>query len=186
MPLPPISGASRPPCTPGRGIYKNCLAPTNQQSTYRYTTLPDKNYMECNKDEAERCKDLGNQFLQQGDTAKAHKFFNKSKSLFPLPGIDELIAKTISTQQQQQKQKSPTHAPPPKQEEAPEPPPPPNYTAEELEIVQTIVCSKNHYDTLKVSATCMIDEIKKQYRKVRSVYTCNTHSVAVSSAASPG
>lgn len=43
-----------------------------------------------NKDEAEKCLELGRKFLRAGDHAKAVKFLDKSLRLYPLPGVKEL------------------------------------------------------------------------------------------------
>lgn len=48
--------------------------------------------MEMNKDEAERCLELGRKFLREGSHAKAVKFLDKSLKLYPLPGVKELKA----------------------------------------------------------------------------------------------
>lgn len=39
--------------------------------------------MEVNKDEAYRCLDRAQNYLDEGDMEKAEKFINKSKKLFP-------------------------------------------------------------------------------------------------------
>jgi len=49
--------------------------------------------MEMNKDEAERCLELGRKFLREGSHAKAVKFLDKSLKLYPLPGVKELKAR---------------------------------------------------------------------------------------------
>jgi len=46
--------------------------------------------MEMNKDEAERCLELGRKFMREGSHAKAVKFLDKSLKLYPLPGVKEL------------------------------------------------------------------------------------------------
>lgn len=48
--------------------------------------------MEVNKDEAERCKTIAANALQQGSYDKAVKFLKKSLSLYPLPGVEALLA----------------------------------------------------------------------------------------------
>lgn len=48
--------------------------------------------MEVNKDEAERCRDIAAGALQQGNHDKAIKFLKKSLSLYPLPGVEALLA----------------------------------------------------------------------------------------------
>jgi hypothetical protein len=46
-----------------------------------------------NKDEAEKCLELGRKFLRAGDHGKAIKFLDKSLRLYPLPGVKELKAR---------------------------------------------------------------------------------------------
>mmetsp|Transcript_14485 Transcript_14485/g.39926 ORF Transcript_14485/g.39926 Transcript_14485/m.39926 type:complete len:456 (-) Transcript_14485:749-2116(-) len=48
--------------------------------------------MEVNKGEAERCRDLAANFMRQKQYAKAIKFLNKSLSMYPLPGVEALLA----------------------------------------------------------------------------------------------
>lgn len=45
-----------------------------------------------NRDEAEKCRDIAARALKQGDHEKAVKFFKKSLSLYPLPGVEALLA----------------------------------------------------------------------------------------------
>lgn len=122
--------------------------------------------MECNKDEAERCRALADQFFASGDTAKANKFYKKSKSLFPSAGIDDLINKTEVTEQTPVNNNSiPTNAPDPTPTAAPASTP--NYSQEEYAVVQRVLRSTTHYETLELAiGTSAPDEIKKQYRKV--------------------
>jgi len=46
-----------------------------------------------NKGEAEKCRDLAKQFFQKGAYEKAARFFRKSHSLHPLPGVLALAEK---------------------------------------------------------------------------------------------
>ncbi|KAG7361844.1 chaperone protein DnaJ [Nitzschia inconspicua] len=48
--------------------------------------------MEVNKDEAERCKLIGASAMKEGQYDRAVKFFRKSLSLYPLPGVQALLA----------------------------------------------------------------------------------------------
>lgn len=48
--------------------------------------------MEVNKDEAERCKQIGATALKQGHYDRAVKFFKKSLHLYPLPGVEALLS----------------------------------------------------------------------------------------------
>eukprot|EP00339_Tiarina_fusa_P009948 CAMPEP_0117018842 /NCGR_PEP_ID=MMETSP0472-20121206/14526_1 /TAXON_ID=693140 ORGANISM="Tiarina fusus, Strain LIS" /NCGR_SAMPLE_ID=MMETSP0472 /ASSEMBLY_ACC=CAM_ASM_000603 /LENGTH=441 /DNA_ID=CAMNT_0004723623 /DNA_START=30 /DNA_END=1355 /DNA_ORIENTATION=- len=50
--------------------------------------------MEVNKDEAERCRDIAARALRQQQYERAVKFFKKSLSLYPLPGVDALLAQS--------------------------------------------------------------------------------------------
>lgn len=48
--------------------------------------------MEVNKEAAEQCKVIGATALRQGEYEKAVKFFKRSLSLYPLPGVEALLA----------------------------------------------------------------------------------------------
>jgi DnaJ family protein B protein 12 len=48
--------------------------------------------MEVNKEAAEQCLDVGARALKDKDYAKAIKFLKKSFSLYPLPGVEALLA----------------------------------------------------------------------------------------------
>lgn len=43
-----------------------------------------------NKEQAEKCRDMAKNFLQQGEHQKAVRFFEKSLRLYPLPGVESL------------------------------------------------------------------------------------------------
>ena len=49
-------------------------------------------FFKVNKDEAERCRDIAARALKQGQHDRAVKFFKKSLSLYPLPGVEALLA----------------------------------------------------------------------------------------------
>jgi DnaJ homolog subfamily B member 12 len=49
-----------------------------------------------NKEQAEKCRDLGAAALRQGDFPRATKMLSKSLSLFPLPGVAALLEHTQS------------------------------------------------------------------------------------------
>lgn len=69
---------------------------TGEGSTLAYQGHPHSSRyvaMEMNKDEAERCLELGRKFLREGSHAKAVKFLDKSLKLYPLPGVKELKAR---------------------------------------------------------------------------------------------
>eukprot|EP00752_Nemacystus_decipiens_P009575 g8555.t1 len=43
-----------------------------------------------NKEQAEKCRDMAKKFLQQGESQKAVRFFEKSLRLYPLPGVETM------------------------------------------------------------------------------------------------
>ncbi len=51
-----------------------------------------------NKDEAERCRDMGTAALKRGDLTRAIKMFRKCLSLHPLPGVETLLRDVESAQ----------------------------------------------------------------------------------------
>ena len=61
-------------------------------------SLPPSCQGVANKDEAEKCVELGRKFLRAGEYAKAIKFLDKSIRLYPLPGIQELKARAEAEQ----------------------------------------------------------------------------------------
>eukprot|EP01083_Nonionella_stella_P243779 849141_1 len=46
---------------------------------------------EVNKEQAERCRDIGAEALRSGDISKSIKFLTKSQQLHPLPGVSALL-----------------------------------------------------------------------------------------------
>ncbi len=48
--------------------------------------------MEVNKEQAEKCKTIGATALKQGQYDRSVKFFKKSLHLYPLPGVEALLA----------------------------------------------------------------------------------------------
>lgn len=46
---------------------------------------------EVNKEQAERCRDIGAEALRSGEIPKAIKFLTKSQQLHPLPGVSALL-----------------------------------------------------------------------------------------------
>jgi DnaJ homolog subfamily B member 12 len=145
--------------------------------------------MEVNRDEAERCKTIGANAMKQKQYARAVKFFRKSLSLYPLPGVEALLtaaermesngdsyneagtgendgptatsaARTTSTSSSATAaSSSATNGR--------------SYTQAQVDIVETILRAKAeggrtaHYKVLNISATeCTEADIKKAYRKL--------------------
>lgn len=51
--------------------------------------------MEVNKEQAEKCKTIGATALKQGQYDRSVKFFKKSLHLYPLPGVEALLATAV-------------------------------------------------------------------------------------------
>jgi DnaJ family protein B protein 12 len=54
-------------------------------------------FLQVNKEQAEKCRDIGVVALRQGDTEKAKKFLSKSLQLYPLPGVEALLSQANSS-----------------------------------------------------------------------------------------
>lgn len=118
-----------------------------------------------NKDEAERVRDIGIATLHKGDAAKAIWWFNKSKKLYHLDGIEEWLVKAAK---QQQTGPTSTHqAPPPQPVKEVPVEAAAVYSEEQLAIVNKIIGFVDFYDKLSIAYTVVdAEEIKKQYRQV--------------------
>lgn len=139
-----------------------------------------------NKEQAERCRDMGAGALKQGDFPRAVKFLQKSLQLYPLPGVDALLssAKTQMASAASSKDSS-TTANTGASQHATRDTRPSNstssqslngadgraYSEEQVKIVEEVLRSKEggrgaHYRVLKLSQGCNEAEIKKAYRKL--------------------
>lgn len=120
-----------------------------------------------NRDEAERVRDIGVVTLHKGDAAKALWWFNKSKKLFHLDGIDEWIdkaTKQMSDQGGGTKKDEPPPTQPVKQAPVEQTV---VYTEEQVSIVNRIIGFVDYYDKLSLAYTVTeVEEIRKQYRLV--------------------
>ena len=54
--------------------------------------LSSVNNLKQNKEQSEKCRDIGALALRQGDYEKAVKMLEKSLRLYPLPGVEALLA----------------------------------------------------------------------------------------------
>lgn len=129
--------------------------------------------MEGNKDEAERCIELAEQFILEGKRDKAEKFLLKSEKLYSTQKAKDLLDRL-------QRIKSASTPPPKPPSEEPtvrkrtntggkkedENPGTVQYTKEQLEAVKRIKDCKDYYQILGVSKDATDSEIKKAYKKL--------------------
>ena len=129
-----------------------------------------------NKEEAERCLGMAKAFMKAGQHDKAVRFFEKSERLYPLPGVQSLIARC---RQEQAQAKSPRPSgPSAAQTEARE-----NRARQESgadmrgggtekqkqtakEILRSAKAGQNaHYKVLGIEKSASEADIKKAYRR---------------------
>jgi curved DNA-binding protein CbpA len=149
--------------------------------------------MEVNKDEAERCRTIGADALRKGQYGRATKFFKKSLSLYPLPGVEALLSQAESRINEEPNANSTTgQTNNGRTSSAPSPSPAPaytrsassettatngtsgrDYTPEQVEIVKKILAAKEqrsnkkpHYNVLGVDSNATEAQLKKAYRKI--------------------
>ncbi|GAX15361.1 DnaJ homolog subfamily B member 12 [Fistulifera solaris] len=143
--------------------------------------------MEVNKEQAERCRDVGAAAMKQGDFPRAIKFLQKSLQLYPLPGVDALLssAKTQMASSANNSSSSTTGNTGTSQHSNSTDSRPSQstseqnlngangraYSEEQVKIVEEVLRSKEggrgaHYRVLKLSQGCSEAEIKKAYRKL--------------------
>ena len=142
-----------------------------------------------NKEQAERCRDMGAGALKQGDFPRAVKFLQKSLQLYPLPGVDALLSSAksqMASAANSSNETSSTTANTGSSQHSTSRDPRPTsstssqnlngadgraYTAEQVEVVKEVLRSKEggrgaHYRVLKLNQGCTESEIKKAYRKL--------------------
>lgn len=144
--------------------------------------------LKVNKDEAARCRDIGAGALRQGQYDRAVKFFKKSLSMYPLPGVEALLAQADRSSSNasggsatpQGNRASSGPSPPntastPRTESAPSIVPEGNgrrgYTQPQVEIVEKVLKARQggrgaHYRVLGVRENASEADLKKAYRKL--------------------
>lgn len=146
-----------------------------------------------NKEQAEKCRDLGAAALRDGQYERAVKFLNKSLQLYPLPGVEALLSQAQHKQNQAENGGSngnynaSSSSPSARQQQtsASSSPAPParsastastgadgrTYTEVQVEIVKKVLRAKEggrgaHYRVLGVQTNASENDLKKAYRKL--------------------
>lgn len=146
-------------------------------------------FKKVNKEEAERCRDMGAAALKNGQHARAAKLFKKSLNMYPLPGVEVLLDQAERMEKQPKSNTGASASQATSQ-------PPPNrsnsspsvsasatssssnagadgrtYTENQVKIVKDVLRAKEggrgaHYRVLGVSQDATEADIKKAYRKL--------------------
>lgn len=152
--------------------------------------------MEANKPEAERVRDMGAAALRSGQLARAIKLLSKSLQLYPLPGVEALLAQAKRQQTESESSSNSNtnnttnnNAAPPASARASTASNGTSsaaasngdgggtndhgraYTADQVKIVKNVLASKEggrgaHYRILGIQQNATEAEIKKAYRKL--------------------
>lgn len=139
--------------------------------------------MESNRDEAERCINLAEKSIQQGNREKAAKFLHKAQRLFPSRKVTELLdlikklnsdedggggSSNHSSQNGHTKREKSRGASQPRQteEEESESSSSASYTSDQVEAVKRIRKCKDYYEILGLTKESNEADLKKAYRKL--------------------
>jgi DnaJ-domain-containing protein 1 len=149
--------------------------------------------MEENKEQAERCRDLGASALRRGDFPRAARMLQKSLQLYPLPGVDALLSHAKAKLAEENNAASSTNggshgrsnssrpaatAPATSASATGTAAPSTNgtnngraYTEEQVKVVREILRNKEggrgaHYRVLRLTENATENEIKRAYRKL--------------------
>lgn len=139
--------------------------------------------MDGNKDAAQKCMDVGNRALKEGDKARAYRFLVKAQRLDPSLPLESLLS-SLSKELEEQGSHGRGFADQGSEKDAGEreasssgvgmndcngdPPPraPSEVSADQVEIVRRIRKMKDYYQVLGLNKDCSAEEIRKAYRKI--------------------
>lgn len=124
--------------------------------------------MDSNKDEAERCVEVAEQYLREKKFKEAEKFVRKAQKLYPTKKAEDMLTKIILLAKQNQKSDSEPNLR--KRQTATKEPTTTqvnsDYTKEQLEHVRRIEKCKDYYEILCVTKEATDSDIKKAYKKL--------------------
>jgi hypothetical protein len=139
--------------------------------------LRGKEKMESNKDEADRCFGIAQEYELKYEYHQSLKFYTKSNRLYPNERSQKKIVEVelkIESMTSESTRNGPKYTDS-TQFERNENTPSPEITQKHKDIVDRIKKSKTFYDILGVQKDASPEEIKKQYRKVGTVYNTLAH-----------
>eukprot|EP00898_Chlorokybus_atmophyticus_P002279 jgi/Chlat1/3051/Chrsp208S03294 len=138
--------------------------------------------MEGNRDDAERCYEMGRAALEGGDQARAAKLLAKSVRLFPLPKAEKLLAQIKHAPEanvhhangvnggHSSHHRKRTHAAAAADDAAgpsvSSGSPAAAATPEQIAIVKRIRSTTDYYEVLQLSKDCAEEDVRKAYRKI--------------------
>jgi len=121
--------------------------------------------MESNKDEADKCINIAERYIQQGNKEKADKFVRKALKLYPSRKSEELLKTVIGMSEGgSTTEKTSKEYPEPSNDEATTSCA--EYTQDQIDAVKRIRKCKNYYEILGVTKTASEADFKKAYRKL--------------------
>lgn len=130
--------------------------------------------MDGNRDEADRCLEIGKRAFFEGKFEKAEKFILKAERLFPSNIAKDLLTKVkvasanngesrnSDSENVRRRKASPANM----KKSAEEEPSEPDYSPEQLEAVKSIKKCKDYYEILGISKDATDSDVKKAYKKL--------------------